>query len=297
MKRVEMVNGDLRFPALLAGEGEPVILLHGFPDTYENWAVQMNLIAAAGYTCIAPALRGYAPSCQPGNDDYSLHAAVDDLLVFANQLGGRVHLVGHDWGAVVGYLACAGYPETFCSFSALAIPPLKRLPQALLKVPEQILLSGYMQFFQLPMVPEAWLKRDDLAGIERLWHRWSPDWEPGLYLDNAKHTLCEPGVLRAALGWYRHLLRLWRKQQRIAQKWLALESQVPTQILIGEKDGCISPRLLDHTVHRDDFPAGLEVQRVSDAGHFLHLERPEVVSELLIAHLERGPCDDPSTPL
>ncbi|MGB1466747.1 MAG: alpha/beta fold hydrolase, partial [Alcanivorax nanhaiticus] len=136
MKQVELVNGDLRFPALMAGEGEPVILLHGFPDTYENWAVQINAIAKAGYTAIAPALRGYAPGCQPGNGDYSLYAAVDDLMVFAAQLGGRVHLVGHDWGAVVGYLACAQAPDTFCSFSALAIPPVRRIPQALLKVPE-----------------------------------------------------------------------------------------------------------------------------------------------------------------
>ncbi|MCK5887473.1 MAG: alpha/beta fold hydrolase, partial [Alcanivorax sp.] len=150
MKQVELVNGDLRFPALMAGSGEPVILLHGFPDTYENWAVQINALAAAGYTAIAPALRGYAPGCQSGNDDYSLYSAVDDLMVFAAQLGGRVHLIGHDWGAAVGYMACAQAPDTFCSFSALAIPPLRRIPQALLKVPEQVLLSGYMQFFQLP---------------------------------------------------------------------------------------------------------------------------------------------------
>ena len=58
MKQVEMVNGHLRFPTLLSGDGEPVILLHGFPDTHENWAVQMKLIADAGYTCLAPALRG-----------------------------------------------------------------------------------------------------------------------------------------------------------------------------------------------------------------------------------------------
>ena len=83
MKQVELVNGDLRFPALMAGNGEPVILLHGFPDTHENWAVQINALADAGYTAIAPALRGYAPSCQPGNGDYSLYAAVDDLMVFA----------------------------------------------------------------------------------------------------------------------------------------------------------------------------------------------------------------------
>lgn len=233
MKQVELVNGDLRFPALMAGEGEPVILLHGFPDTYENWAVQINAIAKAGYTAIAPALRGYAPGCQPGNGDYSLYAAVDDLMVFAAQLGGRVHLVGHDWGAVVGYLACAQAPDTFCSFSALAIPPVRRIPQALLKVPEQILLSGYMQFFQLPLAPEAWLTKGDLSGVETLWRRWSPNWEPEMYLDNAKHTLSEPGVIPAALAWYRSLFKVWKKEHRKARAWLGRDLATPTQILIG----------------------------------------------------------------
>ena len=124
MKQVELVNGDLRFPALMAGSGEPVILLHGFPDTHENWAVQINALAEAGYTAIAPALRGYAPGCQSGSGDYSLYAAVDDLMVFAAQLGGRVHLIGHDWGAAVGYLACAQSPERMTDNRPYCLAPL-----------------------------------------------------------------------------------------------------------------------------------------------------------------------------
>ncbi|MBL4570844.1 MAG: alpha/beta hydrolase [Alcanivorax sp.] len=291
MKQVELVNGDLRFPALMAGSGEPVILLHGFPDTYENWAVQINALAAAGYTAIAPALRGYAPSCQSGSGDYSVYAAVDDLMVFAAQLGGRVHLIGHDWGAAVGYLACAQSPETFCSFSALSIPPLRRIPQALLKVPEQVLLSGYMQFFQLPVAPEAWLKRGDLSGVDTLWRRWSPDWDPGLYLDNAKHTLAEPGVIKAALGWYRAMFKLWKKDQRKALGWLGKDIATPTQILIGENDGCMSPKLLEHTLVESDFSGGVELQRVANAGHFLHLEQPEVINDHLLRLLNNTRCD------
>ena len=291
MKQVELVNGDLRFPALMAGNGEPVILLHGFPDTYENWAVQINALADAGYTAIAPALRGYAPGCQPGNGDYSLYAAVDDLMVFAAQLGGRVHLVGHDWGAAVGYLACAQSPETFCSFSALSIPPIRRIPQALLKVPEQVLLSGYMQFFQLPLAPEAWLKRGDLDGVEALWRRWSPDWEPELYLDNAKHTLAEPGVISAVLAWYRSLFKVWKKEHRKARAWLGRDIATPTQVLIGENDGCMSPKLLDHTLVESDFSGGVELQTLADAGHFLHLEQPEAVNHHLIRLLNNTRCD------
>ncbi|EKF75016.1 hydrolase [Alcanivorax hongdengensis A-11-3] len=291
MKQVELVNGDLRFPALMAGTGDPVILLHGFPDTYENWAVQVNALASAGYTAIAPALRGYAPGCQPGNGDYSLYAAVDDLMVFAAQLGGRVHLIGHDWGAAVGYLACAQSPDTFCSFSALAIPPLRRLPQALLKVPEQILLSGYMQFFQLPLAPEAWLKRGNMAGVEALWRRWSPDWEPGLYLDNARDTLSQPGVISAALAWYRALFKVWRKEHQKARAWLSRDIATPTQILVGSRDGCMSPKLLANTVVESDFSAGVAVHEIEDAGHFLHLEHPDAVNAHLLHLLKATHCE------
>lgn len=289
MKQVELVNGDLRFPALMAGDGEPVILLHGFPDSFRNWRHQVQALADAGYLAVAPALRGYAPGCQPRDGDYSLRAAVDDVCAFAAQLGGCAHLVGHDWGAVVGYLAAARSPEQFSSLTTLAIPPLKRLPAAVLKVPEQLLLSAYMEFFQLPLVPEWTLRRNDLAGIEWLWRRWSPDWEPGEYLAEAQAMLGEPGVMSAALNWYRHLPRVWNSAHREARRWMARPIEVPAMVMVGRKDGCMSPRLLDHTIHQGDFPAGLRVEQVSGAGHFLHLERPQRINDLLLQHLAASP--------
>lgn len=287
IKQVELTHHDLRFPALMAGEGEPVLLLHGFPDSHRNWRHQVEALAQAGYCAIAPALRGYAPDCQPRDGDYSLRAAVEDVCAFAAQLGGSVHLVGHDWGAVVAYLAAARSPDLFRSCTMLAIPPLKRLPAALLKVPEQLLLSGYMEFFQLPLVPEWVLRRDGLAGVEWLWRRWSPDWDASGYLDEARRTLAQPGVLTAALGWYRHLPRVWTDASREARGWLALPVKVPTMVLLGERDGCMSPRLLDHTINRKDFPAGLRVEKIAGAGHFLHLEKPERINDLLLAQLRQ----------
>ena len=160
-----------------------------------------------------------------------------------------------------------------------------------LKVPEQVLLSGYMQFFQLPVAPEAWLKRGDLSGVDTLWRRWSPDWDPGLYLDNAKHTLAEPGVIKAALGWYRAMFKLWKKDQRKALSWLGQDIATPTQILIGENDGCMSPKLLEHTLVESDFSGGVELQRIANAGHFLHLEQPEVINDHLLRLLNNTRCD------
>ena len=285
IRAVELVQNDLRFPALMAGDGEPVILLHGFPDCHHNWQHQLVALAEAGYYALAPALRGYHPDCQPADRDYSLYAAVEDLCSMARQLGGRVHLVGHDWGAAVGYLACARSPEYFASFSALAIPPLGQLPGALLKVPEQLWLSAYMEFFQLPLVPDWWLQRNNFAGVETLWQRWSPGWDGGDHLQQAKDVLAQPGVLTAALGWYRHLCRLWTSASRETLRWLRQPIEVPVQCLLGRKDGCMSARLLEHCSGNQGFPAGLKVETLAGAGHFLHLERPDRVNELLLRHL------------
>lgn len=293
-KQVVLKRGDLEFPALIAGDGDPVLLLHGFPDCYLNWSAHIEALAKHGYCAIAPAMRGYAPSCQPVDKDYSLAAAVDDVCHFAEQLGGQVHLVGHDWGAVVTYLAAARAPELFRSVTALAIPPIRRLPRALLRVPEQLLLSAYMDLFQLPLLPEWLIKRDALVGVEWLWRQWSPDWDGAEYLDNARAVLSEPNVLTSALAWYRHLPKFWLAQHKQARAWMAQVIEVPTLVMIGKKDGCMSPRLLEHTVFERDFPAGLHVEQVAGAGHFLHLERPERIAELLLAHLARASTDAPS---
>lgn len=292
MKQVTLQRGEMAFPALMAGDGELVVLLHGFPDCYLNWRAQVEALAANGYCAVAPALRGYAPSCLSPDGDYSLAAAVDDVCHFAEQLGGRVHLVGHDWGAVVTYLAAARSPELFCSATALAIPPLRRLPSALLRVPEQLLLSSYMELFQLPLLPEWLLRRDALAGVSWLWQRWSPDWQPGVSLDNAREVLSQPGVLTAALNWYRHLPRFWSTAHRQARDWMTLPIEIPTLVLMGKKDGCMSPRLLAHTIEQRDFSAGLQVEEVAGAGHFLHLERPDRVNALLLAHLSAHRCGE-----
>ena len=141
------------------------------------------------------------------------------------------------------------------------------------------------QSVRLPLVPEWLLRRNALAGINWLWQRWSPDWAAGAFLDNACSVLSQPGVLNAALNWYRHLPRFWRDTHRQARSWMLMPVNVPTLVLVGRKDGCMSPRLLAHTLVETDFPAGLQVEEVAGAGHFLHLERPDRVNDLLLAHL------------
>ncbi|MDT8409691.1 MAG: alpha/beta hydrolase [Wenzhouxiangellaceae bacterium] len=283
IETITLTRQHLAFPARAAGRGPPVLLLHGFPDCHQNWLGQIEALAAAGYRAVAPALRGYHPHCQPGNKDYSLAAAVDDVCHFAESLGGPVHLVGHDWGAVVAWLAAAAAPERIRSCTALAVPPLRHLSRAMLKRPRQWLRSSYMAFFQIPALPEWWLCRNDGRGLETLWQRWSPGLQAGEHLERARQAFAQAGVASAAVGWYRHLPRAWSRDHRRARQWLARPVRVPSLSIHGADDRCIDPALVAG-FDRGDFPTGLRVEIIDQAGHFVHLEQPGVVNRLLCEH-------------
>ena len=106
--------GPLSFSAHAAGAGPIVLLVHGFPDHAHSWRFQLPVLAEAGYRAVAPTLRGYEPSSQPADADYHIVRMAEDVVAWIDDLGGEpVHLVGHDWGAIIAYAAAmmvAGIP-------------------------------------------------------------------------------------------------------------------------------------------------------------------------------------------
>ncbi|HET9236596.1 MAG TPA: alpha/beta hydrolase [Oligoflexus sp.] len=283
-------NGALTFSVVEQGEGTPVILLHGFPDHARTFRLQLPALAAAGYRAMAPTMRGYEPSSQPKDGDYRLERLAEDVLAFIEQSGReRVHLVGHDWGAVVSYWVAAMAPDRLLSLTTLAIPtPGRLVSHGLRALPQQILKSWYILFFQLPLVSDFVVEFRDWAFVEWLWRRWSPDWRlPEAEMQALKSSLRQPGVKRAALGYYRALLdRHSVREARATVRLLKKTIQVPTLALTGENDGCMDTRLHDILMKPADFPAGLEIMRVSGAGHFLQQERPELINQKLIEHFK-----------
>ena len=120
-------NG-LEFHAFERGSGPIVLCLHGFPDHARSYRHQLGPIADAGYRAIAPTLRGYEPRSQPKDGAYQMSCLAEDVVGWIDDLGeDKVHLVGHDWGAVVGYAAAALAPERFHSLTTIAIPHVGRL--------------------------------------------------------------------------------------------------------------------------------------------------------------------------
>ena len=287
---VRLSHGSLSFSGLALGEGPVVLLLHGFPDNARSWRYQLPALANAGYRAVAVHIRGYEPSSQPADGDYSLEALASDVPAFLDGLeADTAHLVGHDWGAAIAYTAAARFPHRLRSLTTLAVPHAGRFLGEAVRYPRQLRLSWYMLFFQLRGLADHVLARRNFDFIRMLWRQWSPGWDiPAAELEHVIDTFHQPGVPRAALAYYRSAL----SPASIPLSAAAREAgrypvPVPTLAMTGANDRCIDTDIFRRMMYPEDFPAGLEVHQIPAAGHFPHQEQPERVNSLSLDWIER----------
>lgn len=279
-------NG-LRFATLEAGDGPLVLCLHGFPDHARTFRHQLPALAAAGYRAVAPFMRGYAPTDIPAAGPYHTPALAQDVLTLIEALGYREAVVfGHDWGALAAYGAAILAPQRVRRLVTAALPYGPSFLQALTTNYDQQRRSWYMFFFQHPMADTA-VAHADFQFIERLWQDWSPGWRyPPEEIEALKVTFRSPGVLEAALGYYRAALSPQPFDPAVAelQARLSLSPiETPTLAFHGARDGCAGVELLDGM--EAFFPNGLTTVIIPEAGHFVHQEQPEAVNRHLLAFL------------
>jgi len=265
VKRVDV--GELR--ALEVGDrGGRVVYLHGFPDHPPAAHRFLEALAGHGHRVLAPWLPGYWPSRD--GDDVGLVAVMDRVLegVGCWAAGERVAFVGHDWGAVVTYLACAAHPERIARAVTLAVPHPRTFVRRLLD-PRQLRASWYMALFQLPGAARI-VARADFALVDRLWRAWSP----GYSLPDGER-LALHATLRASmpapLTYYRRALRDARSL--LARRDLRAPIRVPLLALHGAEDGCVlaPPPGADDTGR---FAYAYRRETLPRLGHWLHLEAP-----------------------
>ena len=283
MARSVTANG-LRFAYRVTGDGALALLAHGFPDTPATWRHLAPRLAAAGYRVVTPWMRGYAPTTIPADGAYDGDTLAADLNRLHDVLGGdeQAVLVGHDWGAHAGYVAAHAAPDRWRRVVTLAVPPEPAL-DGILTAPRQLRRSWYMVAAQLPW--ERWAPDRAMARIERLWTDWSPGYRPTAEdLQPLRAAMQTPGGLAAMLGYYR------------AQRARALQGVVggpdapvppqPTLHLHGADDGCMGAEWTRPSarVLQAANPSS-QVDVVTGAGHFLHLERPDEVGARVEAWL------------
>ena len=150
-------RGDLVFDVHDSGpaDGEPVVLLHGFPQDAGAFDRLAPALHSAGLRTLAPDQRGYSPGARPaGRSAYRVRALVDDVLALLDAAGlSSAHVVGHDWGGAVGWALAAWHPWRVRTLTVLSVPHPAAMAQAMVSS-DQALRSSYMAFFQLPVVPE-----------------------------------------------------------------------------------------------------------------------------------------------
>jgi pimeloyl-ACP methyl ester carboxylesterase len=184
-----------------------VLLLHGFPQNSRMWAGVVPALHAAGLRTVAPDLRGYSPGARP--DDPATYTAAEgtaDALAILDELGidEPVHLVGHDWGAIVGWHAVATRPERFRTWTAVSVPHQAAMAFALATDEDQRKRSEYIRFFRLPGTSEDTLLADDARRLRAVFADAGLD---DAHVDRYVAPLLDRAALTGALNWYRGLRR------------------------------------------------------------------------------------------
>jgi pimeloyl-ACP methyl ester carboxylesterase len=287
--RIELRCGALTFTAWTQGVGPLVVLLHGFPDSPHTFKHQLPALAAAGYRAVAVTSRGYEPSSMPADGSFHVRNLAQDVVDWVAALGEtQAHLVGHDWGATIAYAAAALKPQTFRSLSAMAVPQPRRFGEVAMADPAQLQRMAYIMFFQQVGVAEAAIAANDFAYLRELWRQWSPGWAMSSQaLDTLTQQFSQDGVPAATLAYYRQALDTTSEIAQAGTALFNMPIRVPTLGLYGAQDGCIAAEVFERAMRAEDFPAGLSVQRVADAGHFLHQEAPSAVNRHLINFLQQ----------
>jgi pimeloyl-ACP methyl ester carboxylesterase len=276
-----LVNIDANghtFRARISGFDNPgpkgdLLLLHGFPETSIMYEPLIEAASQAGFRVVAFDQRGYSPGSRPeGKSSYSGSQLVADAFSVADAVGfDQFHLVGHDWGAGVGWQMVFDSPARLLSYSALSIPHIAAFGAALAEDSEQQSRSAYMIFFQLPWLPEQTFALNDFAMLRSLYHE-----HPTLHLDEYLAVFSEPGAMTGALNWYR----------AGAAGSIAPTANVTTPILFiwGNQDQAVGRTAVEG---QDAYIDGPLQEIELDTGHWLMATATGEVVDAVLAHIAR----------
>ena len=267
------VNGT-RLHYVTAGEGPPVMLLHGWPQTWYEWRHVIDLLADE-YQVVAPDLRGFGYSAKPAAG-YDADTMAADLAALADHLGLRdVTVLGHDWGAVFAYVYAAKTPSQVRALGIveMALPGVGVMEQAMAPQPQGNFL-WHMGFQSVPDLPELLI-----AGKEKPYLRWFFEhfaYDPGAItaadLDVYTDAITQVGALRAGLAVYQDFFTTADQVAALAKTPL----EIPVRAYGGE--ACLGGATLASVQAVAPAAEGGVIER---CGHWAGEERPDVVASIV----------------
>ncbi len=272
-RTVRVMSGDVSLRVDVMGEGKPVLLLHGFPDTGDLWRHQVPELVDAGFSVVVPDLRGFGQSSAPeGVGSYAMHRLGGDVVAILDALAlERVHLVGHDLGAALAWALGSWLPDRIDHLATFSVGHASAYRAGGV---EQMARSWYTFFFQFEDVAEQWMAADDWAVLRTFFGH--PE------VDEAIGRLAEPGRLTAALNWYRANIR--------PEGWIAPPLdlplvQAPTMGVWSTGEVAMTE---DQMISSGRYVAGpWRYDRIEGCGHWIPLEAPQACAELLLDFLPR----------
>ncbi len=274
---LETIDGDgQRYVVSRRGEGPDVVLFHGFPDTPYSWSQIEDALVGAGWRVTVPWLRGYRQETIVPGRRYDPETLGHDALGLLDALGvSSAVLVGHDWGALISYVAASLAPDRVRAIVTYGIPH----PAVLERTPSAFWAVRHFLGLKLPWA--AWAcRRSDFAYLDKLYRRWAPNWsgpERDETLRRAKEALSSPATLEGAISYYRDLPLLGSPPEVTARV-----PDVPG-LIVGEDDALARAELFVRTAEL--LPAPSRALIVEGAGHWPHREKAEVVIPELLAFL------------
>ena len=300
------------------GSGPAVLFCHGWPESWYSWRHQMRALAAAGFRCIAPDMRGYGGTDAPQElERYTILDLVGDMVALLRELGeSQAVVVGHDWGAPVAWHCALLRPDVFRAVSGMSVPFAPRGNTDLFTSLTKLGITRfYIQYFQQPGVAEAEFEADVRDALRRVYFTASGDMresgkgfamlpENGGFLSNTASPEHMPAWLaeadldwfageftrtgfRGGLNWYRNIARNWH----LTAPWHGMPISQPSQFIAGSRDGVL--KFPASAAQMAAFPRtlpGLQGSHILEgAGHWVQQERPDEVNRLLLDFLRTLP--------
>ena len=262
-----------------------VVMLHGFPECWYSWRHQLRALAPQ-FECVAPDLRGYGETDAPyGIENYALDKLIGDVgdLIEACERQ-RAVIIAHDWGGAIAWATALKRPELVERLVVMNCPHLKKFSENLRSNPRQILKSWYILFFQIPRLPEALIGARDFAMLKRML-RGSAVQQSAFSDEDLQHyraAFRNPYSITAAINYYRALFRETLRERNIPS-WMQNKIIAPTMVIWGEQDVALRKELTFGM--KELFSAPFEINYVSDSGHWVQQEKPELVNDYLLKFL------------
>jgi pimeloyl-ACP methyl ester carboxylesterase len=275
----------IRLHYVTQGEGELVLLLHGFPEFWYSWRYQIPALAKH-FKVVVPDLRGYNDSEKP-KSGYDLDTLSTDVRSLIEQLGySRAHVVGHDWGGAIAWRFAQQFPNFIDRLALLSAPHPQRFAKDLLSNLDQLRRSWYVLAFQVPNLPE-WLIQLNLREFVRNMFQEQAV-RKGAFtqeqIQKYQAALQKPGALAAAVNSYRQLFSSGNWMD-----WIRSPDpiSVPTLVLWGDEDSILSPKLMDGIEQWISAP--FQFKLIPHCGHWIQQEAPQTVNRELLQFL-RSPA-------